>query len=448
MVSKLKIFFTFLIIILFNQSQIFTQEINSVEHPEWSYNKIIYEVNLRQYTKEGTFNAFEKHLSKLKELGVGILWFMPIHPIGEKNRKGTLGSYYSVKDYKDVNPEYGTLEDFKSLVDKIHESGMYVIIDWVANHTSWDNVWMKDHPDFYTKDSAGNNIPPVADWADVIDLNFDNMELRSAMMDAMKFWVEEYDIDGYRCDVAGMVPMDFWLDVKEELDKIKPVFMLAEAWEPEHHQAFDMTYSWEIHHLMGDIAKGKKNANDLKTRIEKENEMYPETAYRMQFTSNHDENTWKGTVYEKYGDGAEAFAVLTFMIPGMPLIYNGQEAGLSKRLQFFEKDPIEWKDDKFKDLYIKLIELKKENEALFSGEKGGEIKWLTVNDNIFSFIREKNGEKIVAVFNLSGKENSVELESTLIEGDYKEFNSGKENEFNSSASYNLKPWEYKIFYKN
>ncbi|HSP88631.1 MAG TPA: alpha-glucosidase C-terminal domain-containing protein, partial [Ignavibacteriaceae bacterium] len=182
--------------------------------------------------------------------------------------------------------------------------------------------------------------------------------------------------------------------------------------------------------------------------LEKENEMYPEAAYRMQFTSNHDENTWNGTVYEKYGDGAEAFAVLIFMIPGMPLIYNGQEAGLSKRLQFFEKDPIEWKDDKFKDLYIKLIELKKENEALFSGEKGGEIKWLTVNDNIFSFIREKNGEKIVAVFNLSGKENSVELESTLIEGDYKEFNSGKENEFNSSASYNLKPWEYKIFYKN
>ncbi|MDO8550106.1 MAG: alpha-amylase family glycosyl hydrolase [Ignavibacteria bacterium] len=413
MFQKIKTSFVLILIFFPIPSELICQEKTSVEHPEWSYNKVIYEVNLRQYTEEGTFKAFEEHLPGLKEMGVGILWFMPIHPIGEKNRKGTLGSYYAVRDYKAVNPEHGTPEDFKSLVDKVHEMGMYIIIDWVANHTAWDNVWVKEHPEFYTKDSLGNFVPPVADWADVIDLNYNSKELWAAMIDAMKFWVEEYNIDGYRCDVAGMIPVEFWLQVKKELDDIKPVFMLAEAWEPELHQAFDMTYSWDIHHLMSDIAKGKKNANDLKARLEKEKEMYPESAYRMQFTSNHDENSWNGTVIEKFGDGAEAFAALTFVIPGMPLIYSGQEAGLDKRLQFFEKDPIEWKEDDFQKLYTRLCELKEENDALLCGEKGGGLNILSSsenNDDIFAFVRERNGEKIFSVFNLSGSEKNIEIE--------------------------------------
>lgn len=448
MIMNIKLKFRLLILfpILIFSPELKSQE--HVKHPEWSYDKVIYEVNLRQYTEEGTFKAFEKHLPRLKELGVRILWFMPIHPIGEKNRKGTMGSYYAVKDYKAINPEHGTSDDFKSLIDRIHEMDMYIIIDWVANHTAWDNVWVSEHPEFYTKDASGNFVPPVDDWSDVIDLNFKNKKLWSYMADAMKFWVEEYNIDGYRCDVAGMVPLEFWLEVKKELDNIKPVFMLAEAWEPELHQAFDMTYSWDIHHLMNDIAKGKKNADDLKARIIQETEMYPESAFRMQFTSNHDENSWNGTVWERLGDAAETFAVLSFIIPGMPLIYSGQEAGLDKRLEFFEKDLIEWKEHSFRELYTNLCRLKKENEALHNGEKGGTSIFINASENnegIFSFVREGNSKKVFAVFNLTNSSLNFNAESSLIEGNYTEFSSGDKIKFDSSASFELKPWEYKIF---
>jgi cyclomaltodextrinase / maltogenic alpha-amylase / neopullulanase len=445
----------FLLLVFLVTSFSYAQEITSVNHPEWSYNKVIYEVNLRQYTEEGTFKAFEEHLPRLKEMGVRILWFMPIHPIGELNRKGTLGSYYSVKDYKAVNPEHGTLEDFKSLIKKIHEMDMYVILDWVANHTAWDNVWVYEHPEFYTKDENGNFIPPVADWSDVIDLNYDNKELWDYMIDAMKFWVEEADIDGYRCDVAGMVPLEFWQRVRRVLDEIKPVFMLAEAWETELHSSFDMTYSWDIHHMFTDIASGKKNAGDLRLRLWEEEQMYPKEAFRMQFTSNHDENTWKGTVFERLGDGAEAFAALTFVIPGMPLIYGGQEAGLDKRLEFFEKDPIEWKEHEFKELYTTLCKLKNENDALLSGELGGKIKYIQPSyygdpaiippQSIIAFEREGNKDKIFAIFNLSDKEENVPVSWYLTDKNYINIFTF---DIIESEEFILKPWDYRIFYKN
>ncbi len=443
-------------ILLFISCSSTQNKTTGLSHPEWSYNKVIYEVNLRQYTNEGTFKAFEEHLPRLKEMGVGILWFMPIHPIGEKNRKGTLGSYYSVKDYKAINTEFGTEEDFKALVKKIHGMGMYVIIDWVANHTAWDNIWVNKQPEYYTKDSLGNFVPPIADWADVIDLNYDNKNLWFAMIDALKYWVEEFDIDGYRCDVAAMVPLDFWFEAKKELDKIKPVFMLAEAWEPELHQYFDMTYSWDTHHLMSQIAKGKKNVNDLVARLEKENKIYSEPAFRMQFTSNHDENTWNGTVYEKFGDGAEAFAALTFLIPGMPLIYSGQEAGLDKRLSFFEKDTIVWKEDKFRDLYTTLCKLKENNKALWNGEKGGKLNYknppeiigdlaIVPPQNILAFEREGEKDKIFAIFNLSDRAEKVPVSWYKIDKDYKNiFN----DEIVETKEFHLQPWDYKIFYKN
>ncbi len=439
---RINIIFILFLLFIFNS---FAQTESVVKHPEWSYNSTIYEVNIRQYTEEGTFEAFEDHLPRLKELGVKILWLMPIHPVGEKNRKGTLGSYYAVKDYKDVNPEFGSFEDFKHLVDKIHDMDMYVIIDWVANHTSWDNVWVSEHPDFYTKDSLGNFTPPVADWSDVIDLNYDNMEMQAAMLDAMKFWVDEYNIDGYRCDVAGMVPVDFWIKVRTELDEIKPVFMLAEAWEPELHKAFDMTYDWDMHHLMNDIAQGKKNVNDLKTRLEKEKEIYPKSGFLMQFTSNHDENSWNGTVKERLGDAAETFAALTFVIPGMPLIYSGQEAGLDKRLQFFEKDPIVWKESKFTDLYSTLIDLKKNNKALWNGEEEGNYQTVSIsssnenNSSVFAIEREKDGDKILAIFNLSKETlNQIKFDA---DDDYKDiFTNESVNE-----TLELKPWEFKIY---
>jgi glycosidase len=447
MISLLKSITLFALLntaVLYSQNQV---SFNSP--PDWSYSKTIYEVNIRQFTGEGTFKAFEKHLPRLKEMGVGILWLMPIHPIGEKNRKGTLGSYYSVKDYKAVNPEFGTSKEFKALVDKTHKMGMYVIIDWVANHTAWDNIWMIEHPEFYTQDSLGNYIPPVPDWTDVADLNFDNKNLWTAMINALKFWVEEYDIDGYRCDVAGMVPIEFWIEARKELDKIKPVFMLAEWDTPEMHEAFDMTYDWRTHKLMNAIAEGNKTAEDMFNNLNDDKNSYPQIAFRMHFTSNHDENTWNGTVFERLGSAAESFAVFSFLIPDMPLIYTGQEAGLNKRLAFFDKDEVEWKEHEFQKLYVHLIKLINTNAALLNGERGSEIVWVNSTDkkNILAFTREKNKDKIFAVFNLSDKPVEFELNGETISGIYKNYFTGKVERFSDKETIKLHPWEYRVYVK-
>ncbi len=417
--------------------------------PDWSYNKAIYEVNVRQYTDEGNFKAFEKHLPRLKELGADIFWFMPIHPIGEKNRKGTLGSYYSVKDYKAVNPEFGTVEEFKSLVKMVHKMGMYVIIDWVANHTAWDHQWIEEHPEFYTKDSMENIIPPNPDWTDVADLNFDNKELWGEMIDALKFWVEECDIDGYRCDVAGMVPIEFWIEARTELEKTKKVFMLAEWDTPEVHKAFDMTYDWKLHDIMNGIAKEEKTVIDLVEHLKKNEEEFPANAFRMQFTSNHDKNSWNGTEFERLGNGVEAFAVLTCLIPDMPLIYTGQEAGNNKRLSFFEKDIVEWKEHKLFDIYSKFFQLKKNSKALQNGEQGGGVIYIPNSDeeNIFAFTRSSEKDKILAIFNLSNKHVEVELTAESFQGSYKNFMTGKLETFSSKESFNLNPWEYRVYTK-
>ncbi len=418
----------------------------AVVHPEWSYNKTIYEVNVRQYSEEGTFKAFEKHLPRLKEMGVGILWFMPIHPIGVKNRKGSLGSYYSVKDYFAVNPEFGTLDDFKELVNKAHSLGMYVILDWVANHTAWDNSLTVERPDFYTKDENGNFVPPVDDWSDVIDLNYDNKDLWKYMIDALKYWVEECDIDGYRCDVAEMVPLDFWVEARKELEKIKPVFMLAEAESPQmHHEAFDMTYTWTLFNLMHSIAQGKNLAEELNNFFSKEWKIYPSSAFRMRFTTNHDENSWKGTIDELFGDAAESFAVFTFVVPGMPLIYSGQEAGLNKRLKFFDKDPIVWKEHEFSELYKKLVHLKLNSEVLMNGERGGEMKIIqTNNENIFAFIRRHDEEKILAVFNFSPQTRQVSLSDNSLSGNYIDYFTGEDVTIEQSYQAGMQQWGYTI----
>lgn len=437
-----------LIFIFFITSNFITH--SQTNTPSWAFDKIIYEVNLRQFSQEGNFDAFRKHLPRLKELGVGILWFMPIHPIGEVNRKGTLGSYYSVKDYLVVNPEFGTIDEFKSLVKEIHSLGMYVIIDWVANHTAWDHPWTKTHPEFYNKDKDGNFIPPVDDWSDVIDLNYDNKQLWDEMIDALKFWITECDIDGYRCDVAGMVPIDFWIEARKQLYKIKQVFMLAEWDTPEMHKAFDMTYDWNMHKIMNSVAKGKMNASDIVSHIQKNKENYPDYAFRMQFTDNHDENSWNGTVRERLGDAAECFAVLTYLIPDMPLIYSGQEAGLNKRLSFFEKDLIEWKEDKFFQIYKSLNELKKNNELLHCGIKGGEIEFITNNNqqNILSFIRVKDDKIILAVFNLSETPSEVLLNDNRLSGKFQNFFSKEDVEINKSLNLKLDKWSWNIFIKN
>ncbi len=419
-------------------------------HPEWSYNAGIYEVNVRQFTEEGNFAAFEEHLPRLKNLGVKILWFMPIHPIGEVNRKGTLGSYYSVKDYKAVNPEFGTMEEFKALVKKIQDMGMYVILDWVANHSAWDHPWTVTNPEFYEKDSSGNFTPPHGtDWSDVIQLDYNNKEMRSAMLDALKFWVEEANIDGYRCDVAAMVPTDFWIDVRKELDKIKPVFMLAEAHEPELHQAFDMTYNWQLKDVMNRMAAGEDNVDSLIEHVNNEYEQYPEDAFRMTFTTNHDENSWNGTSYERLGEGVPTFTVLTGTLPGMMLVYNGQEAGLNKPLEFFEKDLIEWKDHEMFGLFQKLLELKRTNKALWNGEKGGKLEVLDTEqfEDIFSFVREKDDNKIFTIFNFSDEAKEVTIESPKIQDSFTNLFTEDFVKIKADYTEEIPAWGYRVFYK-
>lgn len=416
-------------------------------HPAWSVNSTIYEVNVRQYTPEGTFKAFAQSLPKLNEMGIGILWFMPINPIGELNRKGSLGSYYSVKDYTAINPEFGTIEDFKTVVNQAHALGMHVIIDWVANHTSWDNVWTKTHPDYFKKDKNGNFVSPF-DWTDVISLDYNNKELWNSMRNAMKFWIEQCDIDGFRCDVAAMVPLEFWKWVRPQLDAVKPIFMLAEANEPELHQAFDMTYNWQLKDLFVDCAKGYKNAEDFYKYYDKEKNEYPVDAYRMDFTSNHDENTWNGTDKERFGNAAEAFAVASALLPGMPLVYNGQEAGLDKRLLFFDKDLIDWKENKMRDIYTKLFHLKKENKALWNGASGGEFQKITAGDqNIFAYVREKDGNKIAAFFNFSALKKQISVSDSKLEGTYKNLFTGMVIQLSSPYQLILEPWSYQILIK-
>jgi 1,4-alpha-glucan branching enzyme len=423
---------------------------SAVVHPEWSRNAVIYEVNIRQYTVEGTFKAFEQHLPRLKDMGVDILWLMPVNPIGEKNRKGTLGSYYSIRDYMAVNPEYGTIDDFKALVAKAHEMGMKVIIDWVANHSSWDNKLITEHPEWYVKDSTGNIVAPVPDWTDVADLDYTQQGLRDYMTNALLFWVKETDIDGFRCDVAGMVPIDFWNKAVPELKKVKPVFMLAEWETPEMHDtAFDMTYSWEVYKLLKEIYKGTKTPDLLDTLLSKENSEFNPDAYRMNFTTNHDENSWNGTEYELFDVNAQTFTVLDYMLPGMPLIYSGQEAGLNKRLSFFEKDTIRWDDLKLAAFYTMLNNMKHTNKALQNGNAGGPLVKLKTGDsrNIYGFSREAEGNQVLAIFNLSAEPGNAMLAGNDLSGDYQDVFSQATVRLDEASSLPLKPWEYKVYVK-
>jgi glycosidase len=418
-----------------------------VVHPEWSRTSVIYEVNIRQYSREGTFSAFEKDLPRIKSLGVDIIWLMPIHPIGIKNRKEPLGSYYSVKDYMDVNQEFGTMSDFKRLVNKIHETGMKVIIDWVPNHSSWDNNLVITHPEYYKTDAAGKMISPF-DWTDVVQFEYSNPELRKYMLNVMKFWVRETNIDGFRCDVAHMVPVDFWNTARTELDKIKKNLFLAESEQPFlHEKAFDITYDWKFHHLMNDIAKGGKNVNAIEKHFAWVDSIYPEDAYLMQFTSNHDENSWAGTEYERMGKGARTFAVLAATVPGIMMFYNGQEAGFNRRLKFFEKDSIDWKNDETTDFYKKLIALRKSNNALYNGSQGGrKVRVYTGRDtSVYAFYREANQEKVFVVLNLSAKEQSLKLKGNTFSGNYKEIFSGKNENLKANSKLVLKPWEYRVY---
>ncbi len=423
------------------------QQFKSPVQPEWAEDAVLYEVNIRQYTPEGTFNAFAEHLPRLKRLGVEILWIMPVNPISEKNRKGSLGSYYSIADYTAINPEFGNMDDFKNLVDKCHEMGFRVIIDWVANHTGWDNPWITEHPEWYTTDSLENIISPVPDWSDVADLNYDVPQMRRAMIDAMDFWLKEADIDGFRCDVAWGVPQDFWEAARASFDSIKPVYMLAE--DEDHpaflEKAFQSNYAWKLHHLMNEVARGKQPASVFKNYFAEAEGKYAPGSFPMQFITNHDENSWQGTIDERMGEAGDAFAVFSFTIPGIPLIYSGQEAGLDKRLLFFEKDTIDWSNWEKQTFYEKLVDLKAENEALWNDGAGGDFTILeTDSENAFAFLREKGKNKVLAVFNFSSEESSVGF-SLPGEGIFTNYFSEEKEELETQPVLEMPAWGYKIF---
>jgi cyclomaltodextrinase len=424
------------------------KEYVEVRHPDWSHNATIYEVNVRQYTPEGTFKAFESHLPRLKAMGIDIIWLMPIHPIGVEKRKGTLGSYYSVKDYYGINPEFGTKEDFKHLVEKIHSMGMHVIIDWVANHSSWDNALVKQHPDWYSKTPEGHFQPtPWYDWGDVIDFDYNQPGLRRYMADALKYWVREADIDGYRCDVAGFIPVDFWDNVRAELDAIKPVFMLAE-WESRdlHKNAFDMTYSWSLWDKMIAVAKEGKSIGGLVEYMAHDVNTFPRDAYRMTFTENHDKNSWEGNQVLNFGDALPASMVLACTVNGMPLVYSGQEAGLDRSLQFFDKDLIVWKPHRFAAMYTKFFELKHHNKALWNGNQGGEMIRIfnDKQEQVVSFSREKDGDKIISIVNYSKNPVTVTLDSKYEKGSYTELFTNTNYVLKGDDAINLAPWQYLV----
>lgn len=429
-------------IVLFMATAASAQKARVYTHPQWSLQSNIYEVNLRQYSKESTFKTFMKEIPRLKQMGVEILWFMPIHPIGVVGRKGSLGSYYAVRDYKGINPEYGNMDDFKEMVKLIHANNMKIIIDWVANHTSPDNVWVSKHPEYYTVNEQGSFVPPVADWTDVIDLNYDNKPMRLAMIDAMKFWLTDCDIDGFRCDVAEMVPTDFWVECRKELDKVKKVFMLAEGGTPEMHEAFDMSYSWKVYHAFKNYFKSM-NIDELKAAINSEFTEFDKDDIRMYFTSNHDENTWNATEYEAFGDAAQAVAAVTFTLPGMPLIYSGQEAPCKKRILFFDKDPIDWNGYQLEGFYKKLLSLKRNNKCLEAGKNGGKFEWIeTGNKNVLAYKRSTEKNQVITIVNLD--KNAADVNIPAIKG----LNDFSDNNMKKDTKIALKPFDYKIYTKN
>jgi glycosidase len=378
-------------------------------HLPWTRNANIYEVNVRQYTPEGTIAAFEKHLPRLHKMGVKILWVMPVQPIGKLNRKGSLGSYYAIQDYTAVNPEFGTQADFNRMVKSAHKLGMKVILDWVANHSAWDHPWVRAHPDWYKKNAAGqitsyeyDNGREIEYWTDVVGFDYQQPALWDAMIEAMRFWVREANIDGFRCDVASLVPTPFWQRARRELDQLKPMFMLAESNDPALHVAFNMTYEWSLHEAFSAIAQGKGDARDLVSWVRTSQAKFPADAYRMLFTSNHDVNSWRWSDMEFYGQKFQALAVLAATLPGMPLIYSGQESGLDKKIAFFEKDAINWKDYANAGLYRRLLKLKAQHPALRNGSEGGALALLTPKSSqIFAFRRSQGDRHVIVAVNLS-----------------------------------------------
>lgn len=403
----------------------------SLTQPEWSRNAVIYEVNWRQMTPEGTIAGVENQLGRLKELGVDILWLMPVHPISEVDRKGTLGSYYAVKDYTALNPELGTLDDFRRFTDRAHALGMKVVIDWVPNHSGRDNAWVTQHPDWYKRNEQGEMFGPY-DWTDVYEFDYSVPQMRQAMTDAMTFWLTEMDVDGFRCDVADHVPTDFWEEARPKLDAAKEggVFMLAESSNPDlNRHAFNMSYNWPMKDVFNAIAQtagynthrpkegqerdyGTAYPQAIDSLLALQDTLFPKDSYLMNMITNHDLNSWEGTEFERLGTLTPAFAVLSWTLPGMPLIYTGQETGMNRAFEFFEKDtpPAFEPRNEYFHFYSKLNHLKHTQSALRAGVEGAPVNRLpTANPSIYAFERRDDNSHVVVIVNLGNRPAEVEF---------------------------------------
>ena len=420
-------------------------------HPDWSEDSVIYQINTRQFTREGTFESAQRHLPRLSELGVEIIWLMPIHPIGEVKRKGALGSPYSVRDYRAINPDLGDELSFRSFVDEAHRLGMRVILDWVANHSAWDNPLTGAHPEWYTKTPEGAFTPPLGtDWTDTVDFDYAHPGLRRYMTESLEYWVREFDVDGFRCDVAGYAPLDFWETARRRLETVKPVFLLAE-WETRdlHRHAFDATYAWSWKDAMQKTAR-EGGAGAMRGYYAGQQSTWPVDAYRMVYTDNHDQNAWDGVAADIYGDAYEAAMVLSFVGAGMPLIHNGQEADLAHQLAFFEKDEIEWRNGRYEPLLRTLVGLKASVSALWNGAAGASMIEApnSAEDQVFSFVREDAHSKIFAVFNFSNDRQDVTYSKRRHAGAYTDVFSGERFEFFGGDQMSLDPWEYRVYSAN
>lgn len=434
----------------------------SAPAPAWMDNAVIYEANLRQGTPERNLKGLQKQLPRLRDLGVDIVWLMPIHPISEKNRKGTLGSYYAVKDYKAVNPEFGTMEDFKEFVRTAHTLGMKVILDEVCNHTGCDNAWVTEHPEYYMKNEKGEMFGPF-DWTDTYKLDYSNKGTREAMIDALKFWIAETDIDGYRCDVAGEVPTDFWEEARPQLDAIKPVFMLAESSKPDLLlSAFNADYAWPMKDVFNAIAytqdvnaydkeHGKKlpktDAKGIIALIEKQKREYPAGAVHMNMITNHDLNSWEGTEFQRLGPATGAFAVLSYTLPGMPMLYTGQEVGFNHPFEFFETDSVmpDYTPNELTSFYEMLNALKHSHSALNATAPIDQTTfWNTAGNDVIAFTRTADNDAVTVIANLSNKDAQLTFTDLAPELDSMvNYFTGEPAELPAG----LAPWQYIVYTK-
>ena len=425
------------------------------KNPEWSYSAVLYELNVRQFTPEGTFAAARERLPFLRSVGIDAIWLMPIYPIGVEGRKGSLGSYYSIRDYKGINEEFGTAADLRDFISAAHSLGMRVLLDWVANHTARDARWLDEKPyDWYEREADGMAKVPW-DWTDTAKLNYANHDVWLGQIDAMRYWVEEFGVDGFRCDMAMLVPIEFWQEASEALHRIKSdIFMLAEAEEDNlFDRAFNMSYQWNIHHIMCDIAKGARRVWDMRNAIHSERAKYPREAMRMSFTSNHDENSWSGSEQSRFGAALDVMSVMTFLMPStMPLIYTGQEVGYNHSFEFFERDAIPaeaYVENRTTELYRRLTSLKHKERALDAGERGGEMIEIENNakDCMMTFVREVDGSRVVAIVNLSPYTIHADFRTGIYAGKYYDAITGERVVLGDHVERDIAPWQYQILVK-